>query len=221
MLDQTHSTHLLHLDSAAPGSASISRMLGRELVTGWAQRDRSAVLTYRDLVEEPLEVVSSAWVSAAFAAPEQRTADSAFALTRSDALIAELEAADVLVIGAPMYNFGIPASLKAWVDQVVRVGRTFVYEGPRPVGTVHGKRAIILATSGGDANYYASVGLDFRTSYLRAILGFIGITEVEVLTVIDTMTGADLDTARAELDALLDRQVAAGRARTTVAADAG
>ena len=207
MLDRTHSTHLLHLDSAAPSPASVSRLLGRELVVGWARRDPGMALTYRDLVAEPLEVVSSSWVSAAFATPEQRTPDSAFALNRSDALIAELEAADVLVIGAPMYNFGIPASLKAWVDQVVRVGRTFVYEGRRPVGTVHGKRAIIVATSGGDADYYASLGLDFRTSYLKAILGFIGITDVEVLTVIDTMHGPDLDRARADVDALLDRQV--------------
>jgi FMN-dependent NADH-azoreductase len=201
-------THLLHLDSSAAHDASISRQLGRELVLGWSRRDPAMVLTYRDLDAEPLPFVSDTWVSAAFSPPEAHDHRLSFALQRSEQLIAELMAADVLVLGAPMYNLGIPASLKAWIDQVVRVGRTFGYDGPTPVGLVHGKRAIVLATSGGDAVRYADAGMDFRTPYLRTILAFIGITDVEVLTVCDTMGGgADLDAARVELDALLDRQV--------------
>ena len=133
----------------------------------------------------------------------------AFALARSEQLIGEVEAADVLVIGAPMYNLGIPASLKAWVDQVVRVGRTFDYDGPAPVGLLHGKRAVVLATCGGDGERLAAAGLDFRTPYLRAVLAFVGITDVEVVTVNGTAGGAHRDVqtaaARARLLDVLER----------------
>jgi FMN-dependent NADH-azoreductase len=201
-------THLLHLDSSARGGTSLSRRLGRELVKAWSARDREMVLTYRDLDAEPLPFVNDTWVSAAFSPVGQLDEDLALALDRSNELIAELYAADVLVIGAPMYNFGIPAALKAWIDQVVRLGVTFGYEGPVPVGLVKGKRAIVLATAGGDADYYASVGLDFRTSYLRAILGFIGITEIDVVTVNNTAQGTDLAKPLAEIDALLGKHLA-------------
>lgn len=203
-------THLLHLDSSAAGSGSFSRRLGRHLVVGWSRREPGAVLAYRDLDAEPLPFVSETWVSAAHTPVEQQDHRLAFALSRSDQLIAELLAADVLVIGAPMYNFGIPASLKAWVDQVVRVGRTFGYDGPTPVGMVHGKRAVVIATSGGDALRYEAMGLDFRTSYLRAVLGFIGITDVEVLTLSGTAgPEPEIERVTVEIDALLDRMVPA------------
>ena len=202
MSDDGRTTHILHIDSS-PAAASVSRAVGRELITTWSRRDPAAVLTYRDLAAEPIAFVDEEWIAAAFTPAELRDEDAGLALLRSDELIAELEAADVLVIGAPMYNFGIPASLKAWIDQVVRLGRTFDYQDGIPVGTVHGKRAIIVATAGGDADYYASLGLDHRTSYLKAILGFIGITDVEVVNVIDTRLGADLDAARARIEELL------------------
>lgn len=196
-------THALHLDSSARGGESVSRLLGEELLDAWAGRDPELVVTYRDLDAEPLPFVNDSWVTAAFSKQELNR-DRRFALSRSEQLIAELEAADVLVIGAPMYNFGVPASLKAWVDQVVRVGRTFAYEGPVPVGLVHDKRAVVLATSGGDARAYAEMGLDFRTTYLRAILGFIGITDVTVVDVVGTHGTFDLGDARSDLAAALD-----------------
>jgi FMN-dependent NADH-azoreductase len=201
-------THLLHLDSSARRAGSTSRQLGRDLVLGWCRRDPATTLTYRDLDAEPLSFVNDSWVSAAFTPPEQHDHELAFSLARSEQLIGELEAADVLVIGAPMYNLGIPAALKAWIDQVVRVGRTFGYDGPQPVGLVHGKRAVIIATSGGNAPRYEEAGMDFRTSYLRTILGFIGIVDVDVVQLSDTMAGEpDLAAAGAQVDALLDRLV--------------
>lgn len=201
-------THLLHLDSSARGAASFSRQLGRELILAWSRREPGAVVTYRDLNAEPLPFVSDTWVSAAYSPVEMHDHTLTFALSRSEALIRELEAADVLVIGAPMYNFGIPASLKAWIDQVVRLGRTFVYDGPKPVGVVHGKRAMVLAPSGG-AVRYEDVGLDFRKSYLRAILSFIGITDIDFIMLNGTMVGdVDLAPARADMEELLDRYFA-------------
>ena len=201
-------THLLHLDSSARRTGSTSRQLGRDVVMGWCRRDPATTLTYRDLDAEPLGFVNDSWVSAAFTPPEQHDHVAAFSLARSEQLIAELEAADVLVIGAPMYNLGIPASLKAWIDQVVRVGRTFGYDGPQPVGLVRGKRAVVVATAGGNAPRYEAAGMDFRTSYLRAILGFIGIVDVDVVSLSDTMGGsADLTAAQADVEVLLDRLV--------------
>jgi FMN-dependent NADH-azoreductase len=196
----------LHLDSSAQRELSCSRQLGRELVDGWLQRDPDTVVSYRDLNSEPLSFVNDTWVAAAFGPPATDYQQS-FALARSDALIRELEAADVLIIGAPMYNLGIPASLKAWIDQVARVNRTFVYgEGQNPpIGLLAGRRAIIIGTSGGDAVRYAEYGMDFRTPYLRTILGFVGITDVDFVIVCDTMSGnPDLETARAEIARLLD-----------------
>lgn len=172
--------HLLHLDSSARGTFSMSRQLGRELVESWLVAHPEDTVTYRDLDAQPLPFVSDSWVAAAFTPEEVRDEAQQAALDLSEQLLAELRSADVLVVGAPMYNFGIPAALKAWVDQVVRLGQTFVY-GPdgRPVGVVQGKRAIVLGTSGTDADVLRQAGLDFRTGYLRAILGFIGITDVE------------------------------------------
>lgn len=205
-------THVLQLDSSARVEGSVSRQLARELVLAWSRQDPDMRLTYRDLDAEPLPFVNDSWVGAAFSPQDALDHRQRFALARSEQLIGELEAADVLLIGAPMYNFGIPASLKAWIDQVVRVGRTFGYEGPVPVGLVHGKRAVVIATSGGDALAYEQAGLDFRSSYLRTVLGFIGISDVAVVTVIGTSGGApDLDAARSELLTLVASPVPAQR----------
>jgi len=202
-------THVLHLDSSAADD-SVSRRLGRDLVLAWSRHDPAMTLTYRDLNAEPLPFVSATWVTAAFSPDPARDHALTFALARSEQLIQELEAADVLLVGAPMYNLGIPASLKAWIDQIVRVGRTFGYDGPRPIGLLRGKRAVIVATSGGDARAYEQAGMDFRTSYLRTILAYIGIEQVDVVTVTGTLTGpVDVEPARRELEALIDAQVPA------------
>lgn len=194
---------MLHLDSSARSLGSVSRVLGEELLLAWSAREPGLVVTYRDLNAEPLGFVTDSWVAAAFSPSQTHDRGRQFALSRSEQLIGELEAADVLLVGAPMYNFGIPAALKAWVDQIVRLGRTFGYNGPEPVGLVHGKRAVVLATSGGDALRYEQLGLDFRTSYLRAILAFIGITQLDVVAVVDTVSDVDLSRARAQVDGLV------------------
>ncbi len=187
-------THVLHVDSSAQTSGSVTRQLGVELLDAWRRREPALTVTYRDLTLAPPALVTERWIAAAYS-PEPSSDRSA--LAESDTLIDELLAADVLLIGAPMYNFGVPAVLKAWVDQVVRIGRTFGYDGPVPVGLVHDKRAIVLGASGGDAAFYEQAGLDHRASYLRAILGFLGITDMQVLTVGSTMTGVpDMTVAR-------------------------
>jgi FMN-dependent NADH-azoreductase len=112
------------------------------------------------------------WVTANFTPPEERGEAERAALAESDALVAELKAADVLVIGVPIYNFGIPAALKAWVDLVARARVTFRYTEQGPVGLLTGKRAYLAVASGGTP---VGSAIDFATGYLRHVLGFLGI----------------------------------------------
>lgn len=175
-------THVLHVDS---GGTSLSRQLGHELLAGWRRREPDLVVTHRDLDAEPLPFVNDSWVAAALTPPDLREPRAWSALRISEALIAEVEAADVLIIGAPMSNLGIPARLKTWIDQIVRVGRTYA-DAPSLVGMLEGKRAIVIAT---ESPELPAAGLDFRSSYLQAILGFIGITDVDVVTAGDTLVG--------------------------------
>jgi FMN-dependent NADH-azoreductase len=135
-------------------------------------------ITVRDLADNPLPVIDEAWIGANFTDPAVRTEDQRAALARSDALVAELRAADTLVVGVPVYNFGIPAALKAWVDLIARARETFRYTEAGPEGLLKDKRAILVVASGG-----TQVGseIDFATGYMLHILGFVGITDVEIV----------------------------------------
>ena len=157
-----------------------------------------------------MPLVSEAWIVGAFSDPAGHTPEQQAAIAVSNELVDELFAADELLIGAPMYNFGVPASLKAWIDQVVRVGRTFAY--PSYQGLVTGKRATVVTVRGG-AGYgpgEAMAHLDAEVPYLKQILGFIGITDVAVVYA-DNTTGADemregsLAKARGEIEKLAAR----------------
>ena len=167
-----------------------------------------------DLAQDAPGFVDEQWLGANFTDPAQRTAEQRALLGPSDRLVAQLEAADVVVIGAPIYNFGIPAALKAWVDMVARARVTFRYTEQGPVGLLEGKRAILVMASGGTP---VGSGIDFASGYLRHVLGFIGIHEVDVIAADRAMvSGAEaaLASALAQLDALLpapsvDRSAAA------------
>ncbi|MGB8650596.1 MAG: NAD(P)H-dependent oxidoreductase [Mycobacteriales bacterium] len=178
-------TSILHLDSSArsahPDAAtpSATRTLTAEVVAALVANDGETSVVYRDLDAEPLPFIGAAWVDAAFGLET----DDLSALAHSETLVAELEAADVLVLGVPMYNFGVPASFKAWIDQVARVGRTFHYTATGPQGLLSGKRAVIVRSSGSDPAVLAASGVDFHTPFLRAVLGFLGIVDVEVVSV--------------------------------------
>ncbi|HUD43061.1 MAG TPA: NAD(P)H-dependent oxidoreductase [Dokdonella sp.] len=153
--------NLLHIDSSALGSRSVSRELTAAIVAAFAGRDPDLHVTYRDLAAAPL----GDW------SPE----------TAADTVLEEFLAADVVVLGAPMYNFGIPSQLKAWIDRICVAGRTFRYEAGGPVGLAGGKRVVIASTRGGLYATGAAAALDFQEPYLRKVLGFIGITDVEVI----------------------------------------
>jgi FMN-dependent NADH-azoreductase len=164
----------LHLDTSARLEGSVTRDLTARIVRGLAP----ARVLRRDLARTPVPQIDADWVAANFTAPADRTAAQARTLALSDELVAELAAADTLVIGVPVYNFGAPAALKAWIDQVARAGLTFRYTADGPEGLLTGKRAILALASGGTR---AGSDIDFATPYLRHVLGFLGITDVTVV----------------------------------------
>ena len=167
---------VLHIDSSAQESkdASLTRRLGAQAV----ERFGADKVIYRDLAEEAPGLVDQAWVQANFTPADARTSEMKERLAESDKLVEELMAADVVVIGAPVYNFGIPAVLKSWVDMIGRVGRTFKYTSSGPEGLLQGKKAIIVSASGGTP---LGSGIDFCTPYMKHIMGFVGITDVTVI----------------------------------------
>ncbi|WP_372884692.1 FMN-dependent NADH-azoreductase [Shimia sp.] len=164
---------VLHINASARHEGSLSRLKSAELV---AAENADIVIT-RDLAEG-LPFLDPTWVTSTFIAPEERDAAQARALAFSDSLIAEIQSADTIVIGTPMYNFSIPAVLKAWIDQIARVGVTFAYTENGPKGLLTGKKAIISIATGGVP---LGSDFDFASTYLRFALGFIGITDVTIL----------------------------------------
>lgn len=169
---------LLQID-ASPRQDSVSRQLTSLFAANWKQQVPGGQVVHRDLANSPLGLVTDDWISGAYSNPEQHTSALRSALLYSDKLIEELQAADVVVIGDPMHNFTISTRLKAWLDQVVRFGKTFSYGASGPKGLVSGKKAYVLTSRGGAypaGTPYAQ--FDFQEPYLRHILGFIGLTDV-------------------------------------------
>jgi FMN-dependent NADH-azoreductase len=171
---------LLHLDASPRGERSRSRQLGQKFVTSWRAAHPSATVVSRDIGREPPPFLSEAWVEGAFAPVDQHSVAAQEAIAVSNRYVDELLAAGEIVITTPIYNFSLPAALKAWIDQVVRAGRTFTVSSGSLTGLVQGKRVIVIVASGGDYRLTSSGGVNnFLEPYLRAVLGFIGITTVE------------------------------------------
>lgn len=158
---------LLHLDASSLGQHSVSRELSAAIVDQLAEESPSLEISYRDLTAQPLPH----WT------PVLEAESAAAQLGQK--VMDEFQAADVIVIGAPMYNFSIPSQLKAWIDRVVVAGQTFRYTENGPQGMVSGKRVIVASSRGGVYSSGPATGYDFQETYLRAILGFIGITDVQ------------------------------------------
>lgn len=179
--------NLLHIDSSALGARSVSRELTAAIVAAFADRHPELHVHYRDLAAEPL----GDWTPG----------------DPGDDVLDAFLAADVIVLGAPMYNFGIPSQLKAWIDRICVAGRSFRYEASGPVGLAGGKRVVIASTRGGLYAEGAATALDFQEPYLRKVLGFLGITDVQIvraegLNLDDGHRARALATAREAVDAL-------------------
>lgn len=164
---------ILRLDASARHTGSVTRELNDEIVQRMQEAGPVEVIE-RDL-SSSLPQLSEEWVGANFTPTDNRSAPQVQVLQLSDQLISELERADVLLIGLPIYNFGVPATLKSWIDHIARAGVTFRYTESGPEGLLKGKRAIISVASGGTE---LGSDYDFATGYLRHILGFVGISDV-------------------------------------------
>ena len=164
---------LLIKSSVFSGNGQSSR-LADQFVAELRAQNPGAEIIERDLAAEPVPHLDGARVGAFFTKPEERSADQKAVIAYSDALIGELRRADVIVLGLPMYNFGVPSQLKAWFDHIARAGETFKYTEKGPIGLLTGKKAYVFAARGGIYGENHS-----QTDWLRQILGFVGINDVE------------------------------------------
>ncbi|WP_421790118.1 FMN-dependent NADH-azoreductase [Hyphobacterium sp.] len=185
------SNTLLRVDASMRKTGSRSRLIADQLVEKLSLGQTFDRVIERDLTDG-MPFVDEAWINANFTDPAQRTEEQRAALAHSDAMVSELMDADTLVIATPIYNFGVPAALKAWVDMIARARVTFRYTPNGPEGLLSGKKAYVVVVSGGTP---IDGEIDFATPYLRQALKFVGITDV---TVIDSsLAGTDAVTADA------------------------
>ena len=185
--------NILELNASGRRDGSVSRTLSADVVRALEERHADTAVVRRDLAAG-VSFVDDAWIDGAFA-----DVDTAPGLTESDTLVAELEAADIVVIGTPIYNFASPAALKAWFDQVARPRVTFRYPEDGPVGLLDGRKVYLVVASGG-----VQIGspVDFATPYVRHMLGFLGISDVEIIAADSLLSRGDeaLESARTDID---------------------
>jgi FMN-dependent NADH-azoreductase len=168
--------NLLQINTSLFSDAGQSTKLADRFVAGRRALDPRLPVVVRDLAREPVPHLTAERFAAFLAKPDARNVQQQAIVAQSDALIDELKTADTIVIGLPMYNFGVPSTLKAYFDHVARAGATFRYTETGPVGLLTGKKAYVLATRGGA---HAGTSRDVESAYVRQFLGFLGITDVE------------------------------------------
>lgn len=198
---QTNETQVLEVSASGRINGSASRELTRNLIASLEDRFGNVRTIRRDLTDG-VPFVDEAWIEANFTPEDSRTDKQQEALAFSDALVTELRSADVLVIGVPIYNFSIPAALKAWIDMIARARLTFRYTENGPEGLLEGKKAYLVVTTGG-----VSVGsaVEFATPYLKHALAFVGITDLEVVAAdkLNSERDGSMDAARSRIAELI------------------
>jgi FMN-dependent NADH-azoreductase len=167
---------LLQINASIFSNHGQSTRLADEFVAGWRAGNPGAKVVVRNLAEDTVPHLDAERFAAFLAKPGERSSEQQAVVDYSDALIDELKRADVLVLGLPMYNFGVPSTLKAYIDHIARAGATFKYTDKGPVGLLTGKKAYVFATRGG---LYAGTPLDTQTAYVRDMLRFLGVDDVE------------------------------------------
>ena len=188
---------ILEVSASGRRADSVSRRLSNDIIEALEAREGAVEVVRRDL-SQGIPLVDERWIQANFTPEEERTRDQRAALSESDALVEELQAADVIVIGSPIYNFGVPAALKAWVDMIARARKTFRYTSNGPEGLLKGKKAYVVIASGGVP---VDSPVDFATPYLRQALKFVGITDVDVIaaTQLNSRGDESVDEARMQI----------------------
>ena len=194
--------NILQINSSARTQGSQSTVLAHELTARLQAVNPAATVTLRDLAVTPQPVLDEAALQALFTPADARTPAQAARVALDDALIAEIQAADAVVLGVPMYNFGVPAQLKNWIDAIARVKVTFAYTDKGPQGLLTGKKVYVALTRGG---LYRNTPADTQVPYLKTVLGFLGMTDIEFFYAEGLAMGADaaekgLAFARAQID---------------------
>lgn len=196
--------NILSVSASVQGDQSTSRQLADELIKGLSEKAGGADVRQRDVSKNDIEFVTGAHVGAFYTPAEERNEEQKALLAQSDTLLDELKAANTLVVATPMYNFGIPASLKAWIDLICRVGETFRYTENGPEGLLDIDTMYLVVATGG-----APVGsaVDFVVPYMKQVAGFIGIKNVEVIAAdrMNVDAEASLAKAREEVAALISK----------------
>ena len=214
---------LLHIDSSILGGNSVSRQLTAQIVASWRAAHPATEVSYLDLaVETPGHFSADAMGFRLPPSSEQLSDAQKSENALSEALVTQFLAADVLVIGAPLYNFSIPTQLKAWIDRIAQIGRTFKYTDKGPVGLAGGKTVIVASTRGGMySTSDAGNAMEHQESYLKTIFGFFGVTDVRFVRAEGLGMGEAAKAsalAAAEVDILAQTRVAANQERAALAA---
>lgn len=185
-------TTILQINSAARSQGAQSTLLADELTAKLQQSNPGAKVVVRDLLADALPHLDESVLGAFFTPADQRSAEQNAIVAKSDALIAELRAADIVVIGAPLYNFGVSSQLKSYFDWIARAGVTFRYTENGPVGLIEGKKVYVVSARGGK---YAGTPNDSQTPFLRSFLGFLGMTDVTFIFAEGLNLGPDAQSA--------------------------
>ena len=171
--------NVLHIDSGILGDHSVSRRLTAAIAAQLKSDHPEATIVYRDLVAEPAAHLSGAHLMAANARPEDVDQKLAAEVADGAKILEQFLAADTVIIGAPMYNFSLPSQLKAWIDRIAVSGKTFRYTENGPEGLAGGKKIIVVSTRGGHYSEGPAAAMDHQESYLKVMLGFLGVTDIE------------------------------------------
>ena len=194
---------ILQINASARSAGANSTRLADAVTARLLAADLQAVVELRDLAAQPHPVLDEPALGALFTPVEQRTPEQAARVALDDALIAQVQASDVIVLGVPMYNFGVPVQLKTWIDAIARAGVTFRYTANGPEGLLKGKKVYVALARGG---LYRNTPADSQVPYLSSVLGFLGMTDVEFIYAEGLAMGADsAGKAFAEAEAHLDQ----------------
>jgi FMN-dependent NADH-azoreductase len=198
--------HILHIDVSPRAERSVSRTLTKELIKAWKDAHPDDTVAYRDLGHYPVPMVDEPWIAASFTPPELATPELVVGIKTSEELVDEFLAADLYVFGVPMYNLSVPASFKAYIDQIVRVRRTFTVSEFGYEGLVKNRKMLIVTARGGSYQPGTPTAqYDFQEPYLRAIFGYIGIADLTFIHADNLAAGDEarqqsLSAARAALE---------------------
>lgn len=201
---------LLRVDSSVRIEGSISRSLTEQYTRQWRELNPGGKVITRDLASPALPLIDQSAIEAFFTPIDSRTAQQSEAIALSDRLVDEILAADTLLIGAPMYNWSVTSPMKSWIDHVIRVGRTIAFgaDGPWPTGLLKNKRAIVVIARGGHYLEGRGQDFDFQTAYLKQILNFMGVTDIqwvatEGLTLGDEFAGPALEESQRRIRGMI------------------